>query len=184
MTTTGLLRSFFFVFSLGALVACDSSDSNNAATPETPSAGSPDDTPGTIVEIAQENGNFETLVTALEAAGLDSTLADENGEFTVFAPTDDAFAALPEGTVESLLAEEGLGTLTSILTYHVVPGKIMAADLVGQTMELQTAAGIPLSVDGTGDAVILGGAAPVVSADIETANGVIHVIAGILLPGQ
>ena len=118
MTTTGLLRSFFFVFSLGALVACDSSDNNNAATPETPSAGSPDDTPGTIVEIAQENGKFETLVTALEAAGLDSTLADENGEFTVFAPTDDAFAALPEGTLDALLADTDL--LTDILLYHVI----------------------------------------------------------------
>ena len=102
----------------------------------------------------------------------------------MFAPVDEVFANLPEGTVEALLAEEGMVTLKAILGYHVVPGKIMAADLVGQTMELQTAAGIPLSVDGTGDAVILGGAAPVVSADIETANGVIHVIAGILLPGQ
>ena len=135
MTTTGLLRSFFFVFSLGALVACDSSDNNNAAIPETPAAGSPDDTPGTIVEIAQENGNFETLVTVLEAAGLDSTLADENGEFTVFAPTDDAFAALPEGTLDALLADTDL--LTDILLYHVISDSVVgsetAVSLAGST---------------------------------------------------
>ncbi|MGB1148859.1 MAG: fasciclin domain-containing protein [Alphaproteobacteria bacterium] len=136
-----------------------------------------------IYQTAQAAGSFNVLLAAVDAAGFDSILQGE-GPLTVFAPVDEVFANLPEGTVEALLAEEGMVTLKAILGYHVVPGKIMAADLVGQTMELQTAAGIPLSVDGTGDAVILGGAAPVVSADIETANGVIHVIAGILLPGQ
>ncbi|RZO32468.1 MAG: fasciclin domain-containing protein [Rhodospirillaceae bacterium] len=136
-----------------------------------------------IYQTAQAAGSFNILLAAVDAAGFDAILQGE-GPLTVFAPVDEVFANLPEGTVEALLAEEGMVTLKAILGYHVVPGKLMAADLVGQTMDLQTAAGIPLSVDGTGDAVILGGAAPVVSADIETSNGVIHVIAGILLPGQ
>ena len=181
MTTTGLLRSFFFVFSLGALVACDSSDSNNAATPETPSAGSPDDTPGTIVEIAQENGNFETLVTALEAAGLDSTLADENGEFTVFAPTDDAFAALPEGTLDALLADTDL--LTDILLYHVISDSVVGSEtalsLAGSTQLMANESKLAITV--RGDALYLN-ESMVIDTDIEASNGVIHVIDAVLTP--
>jgi len=181
MTTTGLLRSFFFVFSLGALVACDSSDNNNAATPETPSAGSPDDTPGTIVEIAQENGNFETLVTALEAAGLDSTLADENGEFTVFAPTDDAFAALPEGTLDALLADTDL--LTDILLYHVISDSVVGSEtalsLAGSTQLMANESKLAITV--RGDALYLN-ESMVIDTDIEASNGVIHVIDAVLTP--
>ena len=181
MTTTGLLRSFFFVFSLGALVACDSSDNNNAATPETPSAGSPDDTPVTIVEIAQENGNFETLVTALEAAGLDSTLADENGEFTVFAPTDDAFAALPEGTLDALLADTDL--LTDILLYHVISDSVVGSEtalsLAGSTQLMANESKLAITV--RGDALYLN-ESMVIDTDIEASNGVIHVIDAVLTP--
>ena len=181
MTTTGLLRSFFFVFSLGALVACDSSDNNNAATPETPSAGSPDDTPGTIVEIAQENGNFETLVTALEAAGLDSTLADENGQFTVFAPTDDAFAALPEGTLDALLADTDL--LTDILLYHVISDSVVGSEtalsLAGSTQLMANESKLAITV--RGDALYLN-ESMVIDTDIEASNGVIHVIDAVLTP--
>ena len=181
MTTTGLLRSFFFVLSLGALVACDSSDNNNAATPETPSAGSPDDTPGTIVEIAQENGNFETLVTALEAAGLDSTLADENGEFTVFAPTDDAFAALPEGTLDALLADTDL--LTDILLYHVISDSVVGSEtalsLAGSTQLMANESKLAITV--RGDALYLN-ESMVIDTDIEASNGVIHVIDAVLTP--
>jgi len=181
MTTTGLLRSFFFVFSLGALVACGSSDNNNAATPETPSAGSPDDTPGTIVEIAQENGNFETLVTALEAAGLDSTLADENGEFTVFAPTDDAFAALPEGTLDALLADTDL--LTDILLYHVISDSVVGSEtalsLAGSTQLMANESKLAITV--RGDALYLN-ESMVIDTDIEASNGVIHVIDAVLTP--
>jgi len=181
MTTTGLFRSFFFVFSLGALVACDSSDHNNAATPETPSAGSPDDTPGTIVEIAQENGNFETLVTALEAAGLDSTLADENGQFTVFAPTDDAFAALPEGTLDALLADTDL--LTDILLYHVISDSVVGSEtalsLAGNTQLMANESKLAITV--RGDALYLN-ESMVIDTDIEASNGVIHVIDAVLTP--
>ncbi len=181
MTTTGLLRSFFFVFFFGALVACDSSDNDSAPTPETPSAGSPDDTPGTIVEIAQENGNFETLVTALEAAGLDSTLADENGEFTVFAPTDDAFAALPEGTLDALLADTDL--LTDILLYHVISDSVVgsetAVSLAGSTQLMANEAKLAITV--RGDALYLN-ESMVIDADIEASNGVIHVIDAVLTP--
>jgi len=181
MTTTGLLRSFFFVFSLTALVACDSSGNDSASTPETPSAGSPDDTPGTIVEIAQENGNFETLVTALEAAGLDSTLADENGEFTVFAPTDDAFAALPEGTLDALLADTDL--LTDILLYHVISDSVVGSEtalsLAGSTQLMANEAKLAITV--RGDSLYLN-ESMVIDTDIEASNGVIHVIDAVLTP--
>ena len=133
-----------------------------------------------IVDTAVEAGAFNTLVAAVQAAGLVDVLKSE-GPFTVFAPTDDAFAALPEGTVESLLAEEGLATLTSILTYHVVPGKVMSSDLIGKALEAETASGMMVSIDATSAAVIVGGAT-VVAADIETANGVIHVIDSVILP--
>ena len=133
-----------------------------------------------IVDTAVDAGTFTTLVAAVQAAGLVDTLKGE-GPFTVFAPTDDAFANLPEGTVEALLAEEGLGTLTTILTYHVVPGKVMSADIAGQALEAATASGIMLAIDATGDSVMVGGAT-VVAADIETSNGVIHVIDSIMLP--
>jgi uncharacterized surface protein with fasciclin (FAS1) repeats len=166
---------------LGALVACDSSDNNNASTPETPSAGSPDDTPGTIVEIAQENGNFETLVTALEAAGLDSTLADENGQFTVFAPTDDAFAALPEGTLDALLADTDL--LTDILLYHVISDSVVGSEtalsLAGNTQLMANESKLAITV--RGDALYLN-ESMVIDTDIEASNGVIHVIDAVLTP--
>ena len=141
---------------------------------------SAEDMKADIVDTAVAAGSFNLLVAAVDAAGLVDVLKSE-GPFTVFAPTDDAFAALPEGTVEALLAEEGLGTLTTILTYHVVPGKVMSADIAGQALEAETAAGIMLAIDATGDSVMVGGAT-VVAADIETSNGVIHVIDSIMLP--
>ena len=181
MITTGSLRSFLFVFSLTALVACDSSDNDSASNPETPSAGSPDETPGTIVEIAQENGNFETLVTALEAAGLDSTLADENGEFTVFAPTDDAFAALPEGTLDALLADTDL--LTDILLYHVISDSVVGSEtalsLAGSTQLMANEAKLAITV--RGDSLYLN-ESMIIDTDIEASNGVIHVIDAVLTP--
>merc|ERR1712070_352918 len=97
---------------------------------------SAEDMKADIVDTAVAAGSFNLLVAAVDAAGLVDVLKSE-GPFTVFAPTDDAFAALPEGTVEALLAEEGLGTLTTILTYHVVPGKVMSADIAGQAPEAE-----------------------------------------------
>ncbi|KAA9006164.1 fasciclin domain-containing protein [Histidinibacterium aquaticum] len=128
-----------------------------------------------IVATAAEAGNFTTLAGALETAGLVETLQGE-GPFTVFAPTDDAFAALPEGTLDGLSEEE----LTSILTYHVVPGSVMSGDLEdGMTAETVNGAEVEISIDG--DTVMVNGAT-VTTADIEATNGVIHVIDGVLMP--
>lgn len=132
-----------------------------------------------IVEVAQSAGTFNTLVAAVGAAGLADTLKSE-GPFTVFAPTDDAFAALPAGTVETLLKPENKDQLTSILTYHVLAGKVMAADVSGQQLSPATVNGKTVHVDGRNGVVV--GGANVVSADIPASNGVIHVIDKVLLP--
>ena len=133
-----------------------------------------------IVETAQEAGSFQTLLTAAEAAGLVDTLKSE-GPFTVFAPTDEAFAKLPEGTVESLLKPENQDQLKAILTYHVVPGKTMSSDLAGKQVEVESVEGSALSIDATGDNVMVDDAT-VTQADIETDNGVIHVIDEVIQP--
>ena len=133
-----------------------------------------------IVDTAVGAGTFTTLVAAVQAAGLEETLRGE-GPFTVFAPTDDAFAALPEGTVESLLEPDNQDQLVAVLTYHVVPGEVMAADAAGATVELATVEGSNVTVDGTGDGVTVNGA-NVVAADVAADNGVIHVIDAVILP--
>jgi uncharacterized surface protein with fasciclin (FAS1) repeats len=130
----------------------------------------------TIVETAVNAGNFKTLVAAVQAAGLVDTL-NGTGPFTVFAPTDEAFAKLPEGTVEGLLGDKD--KLTKILTFHVVSGKVMAADVSGMT-EAPSLQGEMLKVD-TSNGVMINNA-HVVTADIECSNGVIHVIDTVLLP--
>ena len=132
-----------------------------------------------IVETAEANGNFTTLLAAAEAAGLVETLKGE-GPFTVFAPTDEAFAALPDGTVDDLLKPENSEQLTSIVMYHVVPGKVMSTDL-SDGMEATTAGDQSLMVSMDGDAVMVGGAT-VTMPDIEASNGVIHVIDMVLMP--
>jgi transforming growth factor-beta-induced protein len=131
----------------------------------------------TIVDIAVADGRFNTLVAAVTAADLAETLSSE-GPFTVFAPTDDAFAALPEGTVEALLAD--IPTLTNILLYHVVPGSVMAADVV-ELSYADTAAGIPVKVTVENGNVFINDA-QVIITDIEASNGVIHVIDSVILP--
>ncbi|MEM6478007.1 MAG: fasciclin domain-containing protein [Pseudomonadota bacterium] len=133
-----------------------------------------------IVDTAAEAGSFETLLAAATAAGLVDTLKGE-GPFTVFAPTDEAFAALPEGTVESLLLPENKDQLVSILTYHVVPGKVMSTDLVDDMMAA-TVQGGELMIDL--DEGVMINKATVVSADIEASNGVIHVIDSVILPAS
>ena len=133
-----------------------------------------------IVDTAVSAGSFETLVAAVQAAGLVDTLKSE-GPFTVFAPTDEAFAKLPEGTVETLLMPENKDQLVAILTYHVVPGKVMSGDLAGKEMEAETVQGTTVDINATGDAVMVDGAT-VVTADIDTSNGVIHVIDAVILP--
>lgn len=136
----------------------------------------------TIVDIAVADGRFTTLVAAVQAAELVETLSGE-GPFTVFAPTDDAFAALPAGTVEDLLLPENKQALTDILLYHVVSGKVMAADVVGLT-SATTVLGKDLTITVTDGKVFLNDTVEVIITDIEASNGVIHVIDAVLLPPQ
>lgn len=137
------------------------------------------DTKHDIVDTAVAAGSFTTLVAAVGAAGLVDTLKGE-GPFTVFAPSDDAFAALPAGTVDDLVKSENKAKLTEILLLHVLPGTVMAADVSGKVLDPATAGGATVHVDGT-DGVTVNGA-KVVTADIACTNGVIHVIDKVLLP--
>jgi uncharacterized surface protein with fasciclin (FAS1) repeats len=132
-----------------------------------------------IVDTAVAAGSFKTLVAAVTAAGLVDTLKGA-GPFTVFAPSDDAFAKLPAGTVDELVKPENKEKLTKILTLHVIPGKVMAADVNGQKMMPASVSGEALDIDGT-DGVMVSGAT-VTSADIECSNGVIHVIDSVIMP--
>ena len=170
----------FALVAVMALAACAP-----AATP-TPTAmptpmPMPTNTPApqTIVDIAVADGRFTTLVAAVQAAGLVDTLAGE-GPFTVFAPTDDAFAKLPAGTLEELLKPENKQTLTDILLYHVVAGKVMAADVVNLS-EAETALGEKVTIK-VEDGKVFVNDAQVIITDIEASNGVIHVIDTVILP--
>ncbi len=148
------------------------------AEPEAPSEPEADDEqPGTIVDVAVATDGFDTLVAAVQAAGLVETLSGE-GPFTVFAPTDEAFAALPEGLLEKLLLEENLDVLVSILTYHVVAAEVLAADVTDG--DVATVEGSTIALD-TSDGVGVNGA-NVVLADVLASNGVIHVIDAVILP--
>ena len=133
-----------------------------------------------IVDTAVNAGSFNTLVAAVQAAGLEDTLRGD-GPFTVFAPTDEAFAALPEGTVESLLMPENRDQLVAILTYHVVAGEYMSGDLAGQALSVETVQGDTVDIDATGDNVMVDGAT-VIMADVDASNGVIHVINEVIMP--
>ena len=132
-----------------------------------------------IVDTAVAAGSFKTLVAAVTAAGLVDTLKSA-GPFTVFAPSDDAFAKLPAGTVADLVKPENKAKLTAILTLHVMPGKVMAADVTGKKLSPASVNGEALHVDGTNGVTVNG--AHVTSADIACTNGVIHVIDTVLLP--
>jgi uncharacterized surface protein with fasciclin (FAS1) repeats len=134
-----------------------------------------------IVDTAVAAGQFKTLAAALSEAGLAATLKGP-GPFTVFAPTDAAFAKLPAGTVEGLLRPENKDKLTAILTYHVVPGRVTAAD-VGKLKEAKTVNGKMLTVSANGSGVMINDA-KVTTADIAASNGVIHVIDSVILPAS
>jgi uncharacterized surface protein with fasciclin (FAS1) repeats len=167
----------------GCTQAADETDTDAAETPaaEAPAEETEDAAaegePGTIVDVAAGNDDFSTLVAAVEAAGLVETLSGE-GPFTVFAPTNEAFEALPEGVLDALLLEENQDVLTSILTYHVVSGEVTSdmvepgevATVQGATIELGTEGGVTVN-DAT-----------VVIADVEASNGVIHAIDAVLIP--
>lgn len=132
-----------------------------------------------IVDTAVSNGSFNTLVAAVKAAGLVDTLKGA-GPFTVFAPTDEAFAKLPEGTVENLLKPENKEQLVAVLTYHVIPGKVMAGDIAGKELMVETVQGSKLSINATDGVKVEN--ATVVAADVGASNGVIHVIDQVMLP--
>jgi uncharacterized surface protein with fasciclin (FAS1) repeats len=160
----------------------DTATSTTAADDNMQSDTAEPATDTTIVDIAASNPDFSTLATAVQAAGLAETLAGP-GPYTVFAPTNDAFAKLPAGTLETLLEPANKDQLTSILTYHVVPAEVMAADVTAG--DVTTVNGATFSVSTDGGVVISdgqGGTANVVQTDIVASNGVIHVIDAVLLP--
>lgn len=134
----------------------------------------------TIVDVAAANGSFNTLVAAIDAAGLTETLSGE-GPYTVFAPTDDAFAALPDGVLDNLLLPENQEVLTQILTYHVVPGEVLAADVT--TGPAATVEGSELDLVAEGGTVTVN-EATVSTPDVTASNGVIHVIDSVLVPAS
>ena len=160
-------------FALAAAVAAGLTLSPAPATAQAPTAGKD------IVDTAVAAGSFKTLAKALEAAGLVETLKGP-GPFTVFAPTDEAFAKLPAGTVESLLKPENKAKLKRILTYHVVAGKVLAADAAKLT-SAKAVSGDTLTIAAKGGAVRVDNA-KVVKADIAASNGVIHVLDAVVLP--
>lgn len=184
------LLTLTLIFTL-ALAACSQTEEPVAPTPTTasaavePTAEEMEEMPeeemasNTIVDIAVNDGRFNTLVTAVTEAGLVDTLSSE-GPFTVFAPTDDAFAALPEGTVESLLADPQ-GALTDVLLYHVVEGAVSAETVVGLD-SATTIEGEDISISVQDGSVFLNDTVAVIITDIEADNGIIHVIDAVLLP--
>ena len=169
-----LRKSAFAAIAVVAALALSACGSDSEEAMETTGEAT---TAGTIVDVASGAGNFSTLVAAVTAADLVETLSGE-GPFTVFAPTDEAFAALPAGVLDGLLLPENKALLAQILTYHVVAGKVMAADVTdgdvatveGQTIKLGTMGGV--TVNG----------ANVVTADVAASNGVIHAIDAVILP--
>jgi len=184
--------AFMFVLFTIVLAACGSATTPAAeptSMPEPTAMPQPTTVPTeepvskNIVDIAAEDGRFTTLVAAVQAAGLAETLSGE-GPFTVFAPTDEAFAALPEGALDSLLLPENKQQLTDILLYHVVPGKVMAADVAtldGKKADTALKGG-QISIKTDMGSVYLNENVKVVITDIEASNGVIHVIDSVLLP--
>ncbi len=165
-------------FMVCALLAAGCAETAPTETTPTPTpAATETPAPANIIDTASAAGSFTTLLAAVDAAGLTDTLSGE-GPFTVFAPTDDAFAALPEGTVETLLADPE-GDLRDILLYHVVAGKVMAEDVVALD-SVTSLEGSTISIETNGEVTVDG--ATVITTDIECSNGVIHVIDAVMLP--
>ena len=185
MTPNKLARWAIGFVAVATLAAACTDDDDQATDETTTTVVEADDSSGdaaevgTIAEVAAADGRFTTLLTAVEAAGLADTLSTE--ELTVFAPTDDAFAALPDGTVESLL-DDPEGALTNVLTYHVVEGAVPASDVVGldgQSVATLNGETVAISVDGE---TVKVNDATVVITDVEASNGIIHVIDAVLIP--
>ena len=176
MTHSGQITKSFRVMALTALlVTCSYWSVANAGQGSSMAKAAP----GNVVEVAIGAGSFNTLVAAIKAAGLVDAL-QAKGPFTVFAPTDAAFAALPAGTLDSLLKPENKEKLKSILLYHVLPGKVMSSDLKG-TINAKTLEGQTVQIVAGASGVTVNGA-KVVTADVAASNGVIHVIDAVILP--
>lgn len=177
------------ILSVAALAAVIGACSEPAAAPADTMAATPAATEPApavveakdIVDTAVSAGSFNTLVAAVQAAGLESTLRGA-GPFTVFAPTDAAFAALPAGTVDDLLKPENKDKLVAILTYHVLPGEVMSSAIAGKTLEPATVQGATLKATGAADGTVTINDAKVVTADVDASNGVIHVIDKVIMP--
>ncbi len=169
-------------FALAACAPAPTPAPEPTKAPPTPVPPTATPMPKDIVDTAIADGRFKTLVAAVQAAGLVETLKGE-GPFTVFAPTDDAFAKLPAGTLDDLLKPENKQKLTDILLYHVVSGKVMAADVVNLT-SAPTVLGKDIKITVKDGKVFLNDTIQVIITDIETSNGVIHVIDAVLLPPQ
>lgn len=172
------MKKLILLVSLTAAAVCASPARAMETTSAQPKNGHGDHG-NTIVSIASTNDSFNVLTALLKHAKLVGVLNGDT-EYTVFAPTDDAFGRLPEGTIESLFQPENKDMLATVLTYHVVPGSVMSTDL--SSGDVASAAGIPLSV--SVDSGVMVNSANVVKADIEASNGVIHVIDTVLLPPQ
>jgi uncharacterized surface protein with fasciclin (FAS1) repeats len=169
------------VFALVFVMACEPQPQDDAMDADTTAMQDTAMTMDqTIVDVAVEDGRFSTLVTAVDSAGLAETLSGP-GPFTVFAPTDSAFAALPEGTVSDLLQSENEDQLRNILLYHVASGSVMAADVTAMD-SVETMQGSMLPVTVSDDGTVMIGEATVVATDVEADNGVIHVIDAVLMP--
>ena len=160
------------------LFAACSSDSKTDSTTAAPTTTAPA-AAGDIVAVASANPDFSTLVAAVQAAGLVETLQGA-GPYTVFAPTNEAFAKLPAGVVDKLLLPENKDVLAKVLTYHVVAGKVMAADV--KAGDVPSVEGSPITVAVDGSTVTLNGAAKVIATDVAASNGVIHVIDSVIVP--
>ena len=156
----------------------DTTVEDTSEMPEGDTAAEPA-TGETIVDVAAANGSFNTLVAAIQAAGLEETLSSE-GPYTVFAPTDEAFAALPEGTLDQLLLPENQEALTEILTYHVVEGAVPSSEIESGAVPTVEGEDLNVAVDANG--VMVNDTATVVQPDVAADNGVIHVIDTVLLP--
>lgn len=175
------LASMAMVFALVFVMACEPQPQDDAMDADTTAMQDTAMTMDqTIVDVAVEDGRFSTLVTAVDSAGLAETLSGP-GPFTVFAPTDSAFAALPEGTVSDLLQSENEDQLRNILLYHVASGSVMAADVTAMD-SVETMQGSMLPVTVSDDGTVMIGEATVVATDVEADNGVIHVIDAVLMP--
>jgi uncharacterized surface protein with fasciclin (FAS1) repeats len=175
----GSLVTLIVIAALALLIYAAILDGRYAAARKAADRSAPSTASGSILEIARQTRQFSTLVTALDRAGLAETLVD-GGPYTVFAPSDEAFAKLPDGAVDSLLASPE--TLANVLTYHVVPGRMTAAEVATRRWA-PTVQGEDLPVFSNNGAVHVDGAR-VVSGDIEATNGLIHVIDRVLLPAR